>query len=233
MDLGIQMVSTEGGAYPVDDSAPDVPLCCTLEWRVRIDQGRMDGPVENGVLPRGLDAMLRRHKVLTSLLVSGYVDADVTPEVAHLLPQVIYLGNNRDRRGYLRCYTNEANYLYIDEADALAIPDALLGESSIEPVFMDLSEYFISDVHEIEYEKAGLYLAPAPEGRSHLRGIAFYRAGSRQALVIDSFWPFGIKVGNEADLAQLASEASIPPIIISLQEGPPDDPADRGIDTNG
>jgi hypothetical protein len=176
--------------------------------------------MSDGLLPSGLGAILGRHSVLTSVLVSGYVDADVFPAVAHLFPSVVYLGNNRRQRGYLRCYTDETNYLYVDESDDLSLPDALLEEESIKPVFVDLSEYFISDVHEVEYKRAGLYLTLAPEGsEAHLRGISFHQADGRRPLAIDSFWPFGIRVSNEANLVQFDGEA--PPIFISLEDGGP------------
>lgn len=167
------------------------------------------------LVPAELDTLLRRHSVLTSLLVSGYVDHDVTPGVACLLPQVIFLGNNQHGHGYLRLYTDRTNYLYIDEADTLIVPD-ILQDGGVEAIFMDLSEYFISDVHEIKYIKVELYFTSSGEGEDHLWAIVFYRADGGHSLVIDSLWPFGLKVANESDLARLASESETPPVTVSL-----------------
>ncbi|MDB4872811.1 MAG: hypothetical protein JWL97_3815 [Gemmatimonadales bacterium] len=148
--------------------------------------------------------LVRRHRVATSLLVPGFVDLHASPQVVTPFPRVLFLGGDHD---YLSLSIDEISGQFsIGETANPSVPNSLLDEPTIQPIFVDLSIYHLSEVHPIEFESASLYLdQDSSEVRNLFRAIAF-NYGDGRVLLFDPFWPFGIRVGNEADAVRLRDE---------------------------
>lgn len=155
-------------------------------------------------LSNAIVGMIRRRGAFTTLLVTAYLDPELTPAQVTIFPRRIFLGNDR---GYLRISIDSiGDYLHIAEAIHPDLPEELLGEPSIQPTFVNLTKYYLSYVNEIEFKSVSLFFDALPSGDTGiLRALALYQKDGK-ALVFDPWETFGIRVGNNADLERLKDE---------------------------
>jgi hypothetical protein len=147
---------------------------------------------------------LRRYNPAKYLLTAGYIAKEAGPPVVNMYPNIVWLGTDD---GYLKFSIDDSTgYLDVAETSSTSLPDSLLEEPSIQPVLIDLSTYYLSEVEDVEFTTASIYfLSASGTGLPLLRAIAMHRIDGR-TLLIDPLWPFGIKIGNETDLARLRQE---------------------------
>jgi hypothetical protein len=98
-------------------------------------------------------------------------------------------------------------------------PASLLEEPTIRPGLADLSIYYLREMRPVELKTVFFYTdQDSDPAVNRFRAILFCTDDSK-ALLIDPYWPFGIKIGNKDDAAELREEANqaIDVMEISLQ----------------
>jgi hypothetical protein len=150
--------------------------------------------------------LIRERKGVTSLLVPGYLGLDSSPEVFRLLPQSVFLGNDRD---YLSMsIDDETDQLLLGITTDPFFPASLLEEPTIRPGFADLSVYYLKEMRPVELKTVCFYSdEDSDPSTNRFRAILFRTEHSRN-LLIDPYWPFGIKIGNENDVDELRKQVS-------------------------
>jgi hypothetical protein len=150
--------------------------------------------------------LIKQRRAVTSLLVPGYLGLDSTPEVFRLLPRSVFLGNDRD---YLSMsIDSETDQLLLGITAEPSFPASLLEEPTIRPGLADLSIYYLKEMRPVELKTVLFYTdQDSDPSVNRFRAILFYTDHSR-ALLVDPYWPFGIKIGNEDDATELREEAN-------------------------
>jgi hypothetical protein len=150
--------------------------------------------------------LIKRRRAVTSLLVPGYLDPGSSPEVFRLRPRSVFLGNGCD---YLSMSIDaETDQLLLGITAEPFFPAGLLEEPTIRPGLADLSIYYLKEMRPVELKTVFFYTdQDSDPSVNRFRAILFYTDESR-ALLIDPYWPFGIKVGNEDDAVELREQTS-------------------------
>jgi hypothetical protein len=153
----------------------------------------------------GAVELIKQRRAVTSLLVPGYLGLDSSPEVFRLLPRSVFLGNDHD---YLSMSVDdETDQLLLGVTAEPFFPASLLEEPTIRPGLADLSIYYLKEMRPIELKTVFFYIdEDSDPSANRFRAILFHADDSR-ALLVDPYWPFGIKIGNEDDAAELREEA--------------------------
>jgi len=160
----------------------------------------------NAEIFAGAVELIKQRRAVTSLLVPGYLGVDSSPEVFRLLPRSVFLGNDHD---YLSMsIDDETDQLLVGATAEPFFPASLLEEPTIRPGLADLSIYYLKEMRPVELDTVSFYTDEDSDPTvNRFRAVLFYTDNSR-ALLIDPYWPFGIKIGNEHDAAELREEAS-------------------------
>jgi hypothetical protein len=150
--------------------------------------------------------IIRQRRNVTSLLVPGCLGLDSSPEIFRLLPQSVFLGNDRD---YLSMSIDqETDQLLLGIAADPFFPASLLEEPTIRPGLADLSVYYLKEMGLIELKTVCFYSDEDSDPSANRFRAILLRADDSRALLIDPYWPFGIKIGNENDVDELREQAS-------------------------
>lgn len=155
-------------------------------------------------LPSHWDEIFGQYSEVTSVMVPGYVDLDAHPEQVKLFPLTVALG---DERGYLKFGIDKAtSQLTVDSSSDIELPEELMDEPSIRPLFVDLGAEYLGDALPVEIVSAALYLDQHSNiSAGRLRGIRIDLRGGEE-LTLDPFWTPGIRIGGKSLAGRLEDQ---------------------------
>lgn len=151
-------------------------------------------------------SLLSRHREQSGLLVPGYVELNSRPRHFALSPTALYFESTV---GHLCLSVDDiTGHLSLIDAIIPETPVHLLNDDSIEPMFVDLFEFYLG-VANSDLDSAILYFDQNSDVERMVFRAALLNYRELRSLLIDPLWPAGIMIRNGTEVSNMISESNL------------------------